>query len=89
MTRAIPIMRRPDGLHANPLLVDQVVYVRRGRTDAETEQLIAEACAASGIEHARAVACIESPPEGKRAGAKGRRKGSPRKGASGLDDGRC
>ena len=86
MIRDIPVMRRPVGQHAHPLLIDQVVYVKAGRTEAETERRIAEACAASAIDPARAVACVEAPPAGKQRAGKGvKSAGKPGKGASGPD----
>ena len=85
MTREIPVMQRPTGHHAHPLLVDQVVYVLAGRTGAETERRIADACEAAGIDPARAVACVESPPAGKRRAGKGVGAAKPRKAASGPD----
>ena len=85
MTRDIPVMRRPAGQSAHPLLVDQVVYVLAGRSEAETERRIADACAASGIDAARAVACVESPPAGKRRSGKGVGAAKPGKAASGPD----
>ena len=59
-SRPRPVMRRPAGQQPHPLLVDCVVYVAAGRDDAETEQRIAEACAAAGIDPERAVACIKA-----------------------------
>ena len=85
MSRPVPVMRRPAGQYAHPLLVDQVVYVQRGRTDAETNRRIADACEVSGIDPARAVACIAAPAGPKREAAKGRGRGRPRKAASGPD----
>ena len=85
MTGNFPIMRRPVGQHAHPLLIDQVVYVKAGRTEAETERRIAEACAASAIDPARAVACVEAPPAGKQRAGNGVSAGKPGKGASGPD----
>lgn len=79
------VMQRQAGQHAHPLLVDQVVYVTAGRTAAETQRRIAEACAAAGIDTARAVACVASPPAGKRRAGKGVASGRPRKAASGPD----
>lgn len=85
MTRDIPVMLRPAGQHAHPLLVDQVVYVLAGRSQAETERRIADACAASGIDPARAVACVAAPPGGKQGAAKGSARTDARKPASGPD----
>lgn len=84
-SRPWPLMRRLADQDAHPLMVDQVVYVRRGRTDAETERRIADACAAAGIDPARAVACVESPPAGKRGAGKGVGAAKPGKSASGPD----
>ena len=61
-----PTMRRAPGQEPHPLLVDRVLYVRAGRDDAETGQRIAKACSEAGIDPARAVACMESPPAGNR-----------------------
>lgn len=85
MTHEIPVMQRPTGHHAHPLLVDRVVYVLAGRTGAETERRIADACEAAGIDPARAVACVESPPAVERRVGKGVGAAKQRKGASGPD----
>lgn len=85
MIRDIPVMRRPVGQHAHPLLIDQVVYVKAGRTEAETERRIAEACGEAGIDPARAVACVEKPPAGEWRSAKSKGAAAPGKTASGPD----
>ena len=85
MTSDIPVMRRPAGQQAHPLLVDQVVYVLAGRSEAETERRIADACAVSGIDPARAVACVAAPPGGKQGAAKGSARTETRKPTSGPD----
>ena len=55
----LPTMRRAAGAQPHPLLVDRVLYVQAGADDAETQQRIAEACAAADVELERAVACIQ------------------------------
>lgn len=54
-----PKMLRATGDQPHPLLVDRVVYVQAGADDAETQQRIAEACAAADVKLERAVACIQ------------------------------
>lgn len=84
-SRPRPVMHRPAGQQPHPLLADCVVYVTAGRDDAETEQRIAEACAAAGVEPGRAVACIEQPPAAKQDRRKAHAGRGSRKAASRPD----